>query len=66
MESNVWPSTRIEIPGSEVCLGGHHADLLRPQWGDLPMEELDWLVQLYDQPAGVIAHGHLLQITSSA
>lgn len=66
MEANVDPSTHIEIPGGQEVLVA-----ITPTFYDrndvvLPVEELDWFVQLYGQPEGVISKGHVLHINSSA
>ncbi|MEE1925016.1 hypothetical protein V0R50_27345 [Pseudomonas sp. 148P] len=66
MEANVDPSTTIVIPTS-----GDAWVTIVPTFFDrndvlLPLQELNWFVQLYGQPVGVVHRGHVLQITPRA
>lgn len=66
MEGNIHPAERIEIPSGDDAWV-----VIMPTFYDrmgvvLPVEELDWFVQLYGQPTGVVPHGHVLQITPAA
>ncbi len=66
MEAKVEPSTTIIIPSrTDVFV------TIVPIFFDrndvrLPLEELDWFVQLYGKPVGVAKKNHVLQITPRA